>query len=187
MALFLGPPKNYGEDLFWAPKKLRGGPFGGAVWWLSRGSCGGLPQGDPRAQRLLGAPINTVCPSRLLWIPWEFIDSLKESPMAARNSSGFLWNWWVPGELSNLSTIITWKSFRCNILDSQLVDSPQDLVVQADPLLCHAESVLPAMSKIFWALGMSTKLSNSQFLGCATFSSAIIDAFLAACEPQEAS
>jgi hypothetical protein len=32
-----------------------------------------------------------------------------------------------------------------------------------------------------------TKLSNSQFLGCATFSSAIIDAFLAACEPQEAS
>ena len=79
----------------------------------------------------------------------------------------------MPGELSNLPTIITWRSFRCNIFDSQLVDSPQDLVVQADPLMCHAESVLPAMSKIFRALGTRTKLSNSQFLGCATFSSTI--------------
>ena len=64
------------------------------------------------------------------------------------------------------------EEFCCNILDSQPVDSPQELVVQADPLLCHAESVLPAMSKIFWALGMRAKLSNSQFSGCATFSSA---------------
>ena len=76
----------------------------------------------------------------------------------------------MPGELSNLPTITTWRSFRCNILDSQLVDSPQDLEVQAD----HAESVLPAMTKIFWALGTRTKLSNSQFLGCSTFSSTTV-------------